>query len=389
MQLTHIQNKTIDSILKLERKKKFGLTNLKRFLKLVKNPEKSLKIIHVAGTNGKGSVCAMIESALIHAGYKVGMFTSPHLIKFNERIRINDDMISSQDIEKISKKISQTEKKHKIKLTFFETAAAMAFIYFNENNVDHALMETGMGGRLDATNVSQPVVSIITNIGLEHTDVLGNTLKEIAKEKAGIIKENTTVITSAKGIALNIIEKISKKHNSELIIAKRIKKIPLHMKGTYQIENASTATAVLRHRDIPEKYILSGIKKAFWPGRFEFIKKNVLLDCAHNPDGVKALINSLKALKYKKLTMIISIMKDKDCASMCEKLSKLDASFILTKTSVSRAAEPKELAKYFSDPLIIPDIKQAIAHAKSIAKRKDLILITGSIYFIGEVYGLV
>jgi dihydrofolate synthase/folylpolyglutamate synthase len=291
MKLNDIDINSIEKVLTIERKAKdFGLEGVKKFLSIIGNPEKRLKIIHVAGTNGKGSVCAMISSVLDEAGFKVGMFTSPHLIKVNERIRINDELISDENFKRIADFIYETEKKNNVSLTFFETLTVMAFIYFNEKKVDYAVMETGMGGRLDATNVSKPIISVITNIGLEHKDVLGNTIKEIANEKAGIIKPNTTVVTSTKGKALSVIENIAEKHNSKLVVAKKLSNIELRLKGEYQKENASTAFAVLKELGLNEDIILKGLKKAYWPGRFEFMDGNILLDCAHNPDGMKALV---------------------------------------------------------------------------------------------------
>ncbi|MDD5086820.1 MAG: bifunctional folylpolyglutamate synthase/dihydrofolate synthase [Candidatus Nanoarchaeia archaeon] len=387
MKLNDIDINSIEKVLTIERKAKvFGLEAIKKFLNLIGNPEKKLKIIHVAGTNGKGSVCAMISSVLSEAGFKEGMFTSPHLMKVNERIRINDELISDEDFRRIADFIYETEKKNNVSLTFFETLTIMAFIYFNEKKADYAVMETGMGGRLDATNVSQPIISVITNIGLEHKDVLGNTIKEIANEKAGIIKPNTTVVTSAKGKALSVIENIAEKHNSKLVVAKKLSNINLRLKGEYQKENASTAFAVLKELGLNEDIILNGLKNAYWPGRFEFMDGNILLDCAHNPDGIKALVKSIKKLDYNNLIVVIGVMKDKDISSIEKKLEKLNPMVIATKASLSRSKEPEEIAKYFENIEIIPDLKKAIKYAVDKAEKNDLILITGSIYVVGEAY---
>jgi len=262
----------------------------------------------------------------------------------------------------------------------------MAFIYFNEKKLDYAVMETGMGGRLDATNVAEPVISVITNIGLEHRDVLGNTIKDIAKEKAGIIKPNTTVVTNAKGKAFSVIEKIAEKHNSRIIVAKKLKNIELTLKGEYQKENASTAFAVLKELKIKDDIIKKGLKKAYWPGRFEFIKKNILLDCAHNPDGVKALVKSMKKLDYNNVIVILSVMKDKNIKSMSRKINKLNPKMILTKANVSRAKDPGSISRFFKHFIIVPDLKRAITYARKKAEKNDLILITGSIFLVGEAY---
>jgi len=382
MQLTKLSNKSLNEIFTVERKKKkFNLNNIEKFLRKINNPEKALKIIHVAGTNGKGSVCAMIDAVLTQAGYKVGMFTSPHLIKINERFRINNKLISNKELTKLTKKVNQLQKQHKINLSFFETLTVITYLYFKQNKVDYTILETGMGGRLDATNTSSPILSIITNIGLEHTDVLGNTLKDIAKEKAGIIKPNTTIITNARGISLGIIKKTAKKHNSKLIQAKN--NIKTNLKGSYQLENAATAATALRYLKIKENTIKKGLKKVIWPGRFEF-KKNILLDCAHNPDGIKALMHSIKQLKYNNLIIIFGTMRDKDIKSISKKLKY--NKIILTKPEISKARTPKELEKHFKNPILTNNLKQAIKIAKQISKSKDLILITGSIYLIGEAY---
>lgn len=387
MKLADIDINSIEKVLLVERKAKtFSLENIKKFLNIIGNPEKKIKIIHVAGTNGKGSVCAMISSVLDEAGLKVGMFTSPHLMKVNERIRFDGKLISNIDFKRIADFIYETEKKNNVSLTFFETLTAMAFIYFNEKKLDYAVIETGMGGRLDATNVVKPIISVITNIGLEHRDILGNTIKDIAKEKAGIIKSNTTVVTSAKGKALSVIEDIAEKHNSRIIVAKKLGNIELELKGEYQKENASTAFAVLKELGMNEDIILRGLKRAYWPGRFEFIKKNILLDCAHNPDGIKALVKSIKKLDYNNLIVVIGVMKDKNIKSIAKKLEKLNPNVIVTKANVSRSREPEEISGYFENAEVIPDLKNAVKYAIEKANHDDLIVITGSIFVVGGAY---
>jgi len=387
MKLADIDINSIEKVLSVERKAKiFGLENIKKFLRIIGNPERKIKTIHVAGTNGKGSVCAMISSVLDEASFKVGMFTSPHLIKVNERIRFDNELISNDDFKRIADFIYDTEKKSNVNLTFFETLTVMAFVYFNEKKLDYAVMETGMGGRLDATNVAKPVISVITNIGLEHMDVLGNTIKDIAKEKAGIIKSNTTVVTSVKGKALSIIEKVAEKHNSRIIIAKKLRDIELRLKGEYQKENASTSFAVLKELGINKDVILRGLKKAYWPGRFEFMDKNILLDCAHNPDGIKALVKSIRKLDYKNPIVVIGVMKDKNISSIAKKLEKLNPTVIVTKASVSRSRKPEEISGYFKNAEVISNLKNAIEYAVKKAVKQDLIVITGSIFVIGEAY---
>ncbi|MEK6869330.1 MAG: folylpolyglutamate synthase/dihydrofolate synthase family protein, partial [Nanoarchaeota archaeon] len=265
-----------------------GLDRIESLLKKLGNPEKKLRCIHVAGTNGKGSVCAMISSILTGAGYKVGLYTSPHLKKFNERIRINNKLISDKDIVKYYLKI----KKYVTNQSFFEITTAMAFLYFADKKVDFAVLEVGLGGRLDATNVVTPLVSIITNIGLEHTKYLGNTIKKVAYEKAGIIKNNVPVVTAAEGIALAAIKKISNERNSRLYIAnKKNANYRIGLKGEFQKLNAAMAIkaiGILKNNygvKIKKSNVKKGLLNAKWPGRFQFLEKNILVDCAHNPHG--------------------------------------------------------------------------------------------------------
>ena len=288
---------------------KLGLQNVQRLLKNIGNPEKELKCIHVAGTNGKGSVCAMLFYILREAGYKVGLYTSPHLKKFNERIRINDKLITDKEIADYFLKI----RPHVTSQSFFEITTAIAFLYFMENKADYVVLETGLGGRLDATNAVLPLVSVITNIGLEHTDLLGGTIEKIAFEKAGIIKNSVPVVTGAEGRALKVIEKIAMDKNAPLHLAKKMKFadsfFPVkfkYLRGEFQQENAKIAAAaadIFRKIYSPEtrlSQIKNGIKKARWAGRLQFISKNVLVDCAHNPAGFIALKKELVMIKNKK-----------------------------------------------------------------------------------------
>ncbi len=386
MSFSKLSDRSLDYIYNLERMgKKFGLGNIRRFLKTIGDPHRALRIIHVAGTNGKGSVCAMIQSALMQAGYRVGMFTSPHLTRFNERIRVNNQLISDKDVDRLTELVKKTGMKHRIELTFFETITAMAFIYFKEKKADYIVLETGMGGRLDATNISKPVLSVITNIGKDHRDVLGRTIREITIEKAGIIKKNVTTITNAKNSALKIIAKTCRKNNSKLIKAKD-EKLKTSLKGQYQEENAATAAAALRELGIPEDKIRAGLKKTRWPGRFEFLRKNLLVDCAHNPDGIKALASSLKKLKARKLIIIFGVMKKADSKAMAKKLKVLKAKLILTKSDMTNARDSYEIAKSFENAVLTTDLKTAIGFAQKQAGKKDLIVITGSIFLIGEAY---
>ncbi|MFH0868584.1 MAG: folylpolyglutamate synthase/dihydrofolate synthase family protein [Candidatus Woesearchaeota archaeon] len=384
-------NQILKELYKLENVKFIqSLANMEILLKKLHNPEKNLKYIHVAGTNGKGSVCAMLSSILTNAKYKVGMYTSPHLKKFNERIRINNKPITGKDIAKYYSKV----KSYITNQTFFEITTSMAFLYFKEKKVDFVVLETGLGGKLDSTNVIKPLISIITNVGIEHTEYLGNTIKQIAYEKAGIIKEKIPVVTAAKGIALAAIKKISNKKNSPLFIIKtnKIKKIKLNnLKGKFQLTNAAIAEKTInilnnnKKIKINEKNIINGLKNTKWPGRFQFIKKNILIDCAHNPHAFRILVKELKNVKYNKLILVAGFSKDKDIKTISKIIKPLANKVILTKSSNERAAEPEAIKKYFNMPIIIKNSKKALNYAKKTASKDDLILVTGSIFLAGEI----
>ncbi|MBU1202395.1 MAG: bifunctional folylpolyglutamate synthase/dihydrofolate synthase [Nanoarchaeota archaeon] len=378
--MPNISNWSENYIYKLERhNNKFNLKNIKAFLKTVGNPQKDLKVIHVAGTNGKGSVCSMIQSSLMQAGYNVGMFTSPHLTKFNERIRINNQLISNKDVNRLTNYVKNVCKKNKSELTFFEMITTIAILYFKEKNPDYVVLETGMGGRLDATNTTKPIISIITSIGKDHKETLGETIREIAYEKAGIIKNKVPVVTSAKGTALKVIRNAAKKKNSKIIIVKTTKD------ATYQEENKLTAITALRELGVGKEAIKEGMKKYYWPGRFEFVKENILLDCAHNPDGVKALSKSLGKLNYEKLIIIFGMMKRADVKAMCREVDKLKGRIIVTKANMTSARNPEEIAKHLQNSIVTHNLKEAIKTAERNAGKNDLILITGSIFLVGEV----
>jgi len=393
---------------------KLGLRRIKKLLDALGNPEKDFRAIHVAGTNGKGSVCAMTASILRECGYKTGLYTSPHLIDFRERIIINGKKIPKNDVCKLMKKIRQAAGKMKIHPTYFEVITALAFKYFSEEKVDFAVVEVGMGGRFDATNVVEPEVSIITNVFLEHTAYLGRTIKKIAKEKAGIIKNKRPVITSATGDAIKVIEKKCNETKSNLIVLNKKsfvkKKIGLKnqrfvvfgLNGKYDIEtklvgqhqmlNACCAVVCAELLGIDKNKIIKGLKKASWPGRFETIQKKptIILDSAHNPDGIEALKKTLlEIFGDKKIIFLVSICSDKDIKKMIKEISPLTKELIITRHNVmNRAAEPekiKSIAKRYIDKITIKEeIKDAAKYVKNITKAEDVICITGSIFTVAE-----
>ncbi|MCK5283708.1 MAG: bifunctional folylpolyglutamate synthase/dihydrofolate synthase [Nanoarchaeota archaeon] len=364
-----------------------GLDKIKQLLEKLNNPQDKLKCIHVTGTNGKGSVCAILSSILTKAGYKVGMYTSPHLKRFTERFQINGKEIQEERLNQLIEKV----KPYHTDQTFFEITTAIAFLYFAEENVDFLVLEVGLGGRLDATNVITPLLSIITNISLEHTQILGETEEKIAYEKAGIIKKAVPTITLAKGSALKVIKKIAKENNSKLFSPKIKKNLSLNLKGEFQIENASIAlkaVELLKDRKITKESIKKGLNNINWPGRFEFIEDNILVDCAHNPDATKALKNEIKKIrkKYAKVISVVGILNDKDKKAMVRDISSFSDYLIFTKPKIERASNPGELSLFTNQRKeIIPDVNHALKKAKKIANKEDLILVTGSIYTVGEV----
>ena len=393
--------KILDCLYRLESPKiKLGLERVQALLDKVGNPEKKLKCIHVAGTNGKGSVCAMLQSVLIESGYKVGMYTSPHLKKFNERIRVNDTLITDREIVEYFIRI----KPHITDHSFFEITTAMAFLYFYEKKADFVVLETGLGGRLDATNVITPLVSVITNIGLEHTDLLGKTIERISFEKAGIIKEDVPVVAGAKGIALKIIKKIAKERNAPLLEAKNYPRTKFkYLSGEFQQRNkdiALTAIGTLKklHRiKINKMQIKDGLQKTKWPARMQFISGNVLVDAAHNPDGISTLKDELAIIKKQKniknFVFVAGMQSDKNIKSMLKLLNPLASAIIFTKSGNPKAAKPRDLLGIFNkinknkkiSKKIINNPKKALNYAKKIAGKNDLIVIAGSIYMIGEI----
>jgi len=366
---------------------KFGLEGITDLVSKFNNPQNNYKTVHIAGTNGKGSVTSFISSVLIKQGYNVGIYTSPHLVDFRERIKINDEMISKKDLVRIVGKIKPYVKKQ----TFFEIITAIAFIYFSQKGVDIAVIEVGMGGRLDATNIINPEVCVITNISVEHTVHLGNTIEKISYEKGGIIKQNVPVVTSPNGKAFEIIKKICQEKSSELVVIEE-KKLEISMSGSFQQENAMLALdainiLVKRGLNVDKKSIKKGIRVAKWPGRMDQVQENILFDCAHNPDGAKTLIKELKLLGYCDVIMIIGIMKDKEIKKMVSEFEQVSNDIIICKPNLERAASPIEISKSLTKKYtIIPNIKKALSYATQIADDR-LIVLTGSIFTVGEGFG--
>ncbi|MBS3111407.1 bifunctional folylpolyglutamate synthase/dihydrofolate synthase [Candidatus Woesearchaeota archaeon] len=378
---------------------RLNLSRIRKLAAKLGNPEKNLKAIHVAGSNGKGSTCAFLFSVLREAGYRVGLYTSPHLRHFNERIRVDDAFISDGDIVRLYKGMKGMMGGDE---TFFEITTMMALLYFAEKSVDIAVVEVGLGGRLDATNIVTPLVSAITNISIEHTGFLGDTIGQIAKEKAGIIKKGVPVVTSATGTALSAIKKVAGRKHAPVhaplpwrkaaqgVSIGQYRNLVLGLKGDHQAGNAAVAVRVISLLQsgssvaIPGRAVRAGLKNACWPGRLEFVGKSILIDCAHNRAGMDVLEKELRKIRRKKV-MVIGILEDKDVGNMMATAGRNARLLILTTPNSGRAVPPEELAQYARKPcLIVPDPQDALREARRLAKKGELIVITGSIYLVGE-----
>ncbi|MCX7965197.1 MAG: bifunctional folylpolyglutamate synthase/dihydrofolate synthase [Syntrophorhabdaceae bacterium] len=392
----------------------FGLDNINWILDAIGNPHERLNFIHIAGTNGKGSVATMVSSILKNSGYKVGKYTSPHLIRFNERVVVDEKEISDSEVEEIGDFIiDRVEKqKEKKRFSYFDFTTAMAFEYFYRQKVEIAVVEVGLGGRLDSTNVIKPLLSIITNVDIDHTDYLGSSVEEIAKEKAGIIKKGVPVITGADGIALEVIEKkaiesesplysmgrdfsfkkIKEQTGDFLVRDKIFKNVFVNLKGEHQLFNASLAIctiSLLKEMgfNIEDHVIYSSLAQIEWAGRLEMVRKRpeIILDGAHNLQAIKALVRFLKEhYKEKKKVIILGVMADKDYEGMLREIVPEAHTLIFTKAFSKRALSPYELAKYVDKCYITDNVFDALKKAKNIACEDDLILITGSLYIVGE-----
>ncbi len=394
-----------------------GLDNIHILMSLLSNPHKKIKTIHVVGTNGKGSTCAFLSEILISAGYRVGVYTSPHLIRFNERIRINNRQISNRDIERLALEIKEMIDKSAFKdrpYTFFEVTTALAFQYFYEKQVQIAIIEAGLGGRLDATNVLTPELTIITNIGLEHKEFLGDSIEKIAFEKASVIKEKVPAITAcdtAEG--LKVIKEIAKQKKASLYIlgkdfnfsekglydfgysgiGRNIENLMLkNLVGINQFKNASLALAaaeILMEKGyrISDLALKKGIRNARWEGRFEIIRKEppFIIDGAHNPHGVTALVENLKRFyPSKRFIFVINVLRDKDMSEMIGLFRDLALKIFVAPNKNERSYSYNELKKRFGKEKNFSVFKNIPLALKSALSSDQPLIFTGSLYGIGE-----
>ena len=400
-----------------------GLERIAEFCRVLGNPQRNFFTIHVAGTNGKGSVSHMLASILEQAGYRTGLFTSPHLKDFRERIRVDGEMIPKQKVVNFVSK--HREKMMDLKLSFFEMTAALAFDYFAQADVEVAVIETGLGGRLDATNVILPVVSIITNVGLEHTALLGDTLPKIAAEKGGIVKKSIPVVVGEKDDHWkHVIEEIAEQCRSRVIYAedefrceeqhdeageqrlslRRMRDeylydVHLDLMGHYQRKNVVTVAAVSDY--LHEKTPLTISRRAFIEGMRTASKETSLMgrwqklgdkplmicDTGHNAHGIRYVSEQIAATPHEKLYCVVGFVKDKDLAHILPLLPK-EAHYIFTAAQTERAVPASELCKkagiYGLQGEVVEGVVQAVARARELAGEEDLIFIGGSTYVVGE-----
>ena len=401
---------------------KLGLENISTVLNGLGNPQLNTPTIHIAGTNGKGSTAAFCESILRNAGYKVGLYTSPHLNHFGERIQINRVPLSENELIQLVAKVKHVVENLKIPITFFEFATAMAFLHFAEQETDINVIEVGMGGRLDATSLCKGDITIITSIAKDHTSYLGTKIEEITFEKASVIKEGGTVfaikgtkkvheviksisdIKSATAQFLGehfVLKKNPGKNSPSLITYQNpnvcLKDLEISLAGGFQASNAALAlSACLHHarksgKEISEQSIRTSLKNTSWAGRMEVIssRPTILLDIAHNPAAVKEMAKSAQKLfSYTRVIVIYGAMKDKQSDEMLQELTNFADHFILVRPNQERSENPtrfKKILKKYNTPCeVIESIPKAIRKVKQTALSDDMVCITGSIFTVGE-----
>ena len=392
------------------------LATIQGVLKKMHDPQHAYPSILVAGTNGKGSVCAMASSILVSAGYRVGLYTSPHLVDVRERIRYNDRMIAASEM---AASISAVRKRASDTLTYFEFLTAVAFLFFRQKKIDVAILEVGMGGRLDATNVVRPIVSVITNIALEHRAYLGTRLAQIAREKGGIIKEGGLCLTAARQQpVLDVLEGTCRERRARLYrvdrdieahrdphsatisyngLAAHYNRLPQPLRGRHQIRNAAAAVGVMELLaregwEISEQAIRDGLAKTHWEGRLEVIREapQVVLDGAHNEAGVSALCRALRdEFSYRHLLIVFGVLNDKSYEGMIKRVAAMADVLFLTRPATDRALPPAEMVasalRYCPDVRVEADPSEALRMALDLAGPKDLICVAGSLYLVGQI----
>jgi len=393
----------------------FKLERVALALQSLGNPQRRFAAIHIAGTNGKGSVAAMLHAIYRAAGYRVGLYTSPHLVSFTERIRVGAEMIDEDDVVALAREIRTAATVRGIELTFFEFATVMAFLHFARSRVEIAVVEVGLGGRLDATNVLLPETAVITTIGLDHQEFLGNTLDSIAREKAGIIKSGRPVIIgNVLPEVAEVLSAVAAERDSPTLRCGRdfvmtgsgpfqfsgmgcdLTDLQIALRGDYQRDNAATAIAAtlqLQNRfPLSAAAIRSGLQDVRWPGRLDVLRSRplVILDGAHNPDGVAALVQNLRGLAGKRnVHLLFGVMRDKSWLPMVQAMAPHVASATLTTVLPPRGESPELLAHAFSSycpTRIISDPIVALEVLLDSVGADESILVAGSLFLVGAVY---
>lgn len=392
------------------------LHRVERALSLFGHPERCYPAFHIAGTNGKGSTAAMLHCILSAQGYRVALYTSPHVVSFTERIRVGEEEIAEEEVVGLAELIKNRAAEETIPLTFFEFVTVMALIYFAQRKVDVAVVEVGLGGRLDATNLVLPRVSIVTTISRDHETYLGSDLLSIAREKGGIIKKGIPVVcgslpqevgellkgmAEAKGSASYFLGR-----DVSFVLKERglfdyrglewnLTDLSLALRGRYQRGNAAVALNALEvaSRDFPvsEKAVREALERVSWPGRFEVMRSRptVILDGAHNGEGTKALVSEVQTFESgKKVKLLFGAMRDKEWPLMLRELVTVSSEAVLTRVPMERSVDPREIAQAlpFAIPVtIIGDPREAMGFLLDKADPDDIILVTGSLYLLGQV----
>lgn len=371
---------------------KLGLENIERLLRRLELPGEQQRFLHVAGTNGKGSLCAMLDAICRAAGFRTGLFTSPHLITFRERVRVNGEMISERDVAELLSAIRNIIVDWQPHPTFFEIATALGLLHFQQTQCEVAILETGMGGRLDATNAVTPKVSVITPIDFDHQAWLGNTLEKIAAEKAGIIKPRVPVISSPqRPEAAEVIRARAIECDAPLqFVTESLAKTSIALAGEHQRQNAATAIAALKAGCFApsDAAIAQGLASVSWPARFQQWNERIVIDGAHNPAGANVLMKTWREqFGDRRAVVVLGLLRDKDAEGIWRALSGIAEQVILPHFRSSRAMDPADLAQLIGQqsPCISIKIVQSVPAAIELITRLSApILITGSLHFAGE-----
>ena len=398
-----------------------GVERAGKLLELLGNPDKNLKIIHIAGTNGKGSVCSYIDDILKKSGYKTGLFTSPHLVTIRERIQVDGELISREDFTQYFNKVYETARANNLKLAYFDFFFGAAMLYFDKCKVDYVVLETGLGGSLDATNaVHNPLCCVITTISLEHTAILGDTIKKIAEQKAGIIKQGVPVVYADDNEASGVIEDIAHSKNSycygvspqQYQIIKNFngcidfslhneyyinKCLRLATPAIYQVENVSIAITVCRllkhlyHIDIKDSAIVDSAGSHIWQGRMEKLKDNIYVDGAHNPQGIQSFVNSVNGMyadSTDKAALLFSVVSDKNFEQMISILCgcKVFARIAITVTGGIRHLDKEYISAAFKRHTDIEvEVYDSAKEAVLALKNEPMVFGTGSLYLVADI----